>query len=131
MPDHRHARCMSIILAAVDAGFWVRLRLRALETVAFAIVDLRTIKPERKAGVFGTVCPCLMVVSNMRRTLWVEFMLNGVEATVKMFSPLPPEVVTCRFSCEAPKERWNGMFDLGATVLSTRFLDDFSNTFQR
>src|SRR5271170_7429761 len=71
-----------------------------------------------------------MVVSNMRRTLWVEFMLNGVEATVKMFEPLPPGVVTCRFSCEAPKERWDGMFDLGATVLPTRFLGDFSNTFR-
>jgi hypothetical protein len=61
--------------------------------------------------------------------LWVEFMLNGVEATVEMFWPLPPGVVTCRFSCEAPKERWNGMFDSGAMVLSARFLDDFSNTY--
>ena len=57
-------------------------------------------------------------------------MLNGVEATVEMFWPLTPGVVTCRLSCEAPKERWNGMFDLGATVLSARFLDNFSNTYR-
>jgi hypothetical protein len=42
-----------IILAAVDADFWVRLSLRAPETVAFAVADLRTIKPERKAVVFS------------------------------------------------------------------------------
>lgn len=53
-----------------------------------------------------------------------------LKAIVKMFSPLPPGVVTCRFSCDTPKERWNGMFDLGATVLSTHFLGDFSNTFR-
>jgi hypothetical protein len=46
-----------IILVAVDADFWVRLRLRALETVAFAVVDFRTIKPERKVGVFGNCLP--------------------------------------------------------------------------
>jgi hypothetical protein len=69
-----------------------------------------------------------MVVSNIRRTLWLESVLNGVEATVEIFWPLPPGVVTCRFSCEAPKERWNGMLDWGATVLSSRFLDDFSST---
>jgi hypothetical protein len=42
-----------IILAAVDADFWVRLSLRAPETVAFAVVDLLTIKLERKAVVFS------------------------------------------------------------------------------
>ena len=47
----------SVILAAVDADFGVRLRLRAPETVAFAVVDLRTIKPERKAVVFGSCLP--------------------------------------------------------------------------
>ena len=47
----------SVILAAVDADFGVRLRLRAPETVAFAVVDLRIIKPERKAVVFGNCFP--------------------------------------------------------------------------
>lgn len=46
-----------VILAAVDADLGVRLRLRAPETVAVAVVDLRTIKPERKAVVSGNGLP--------------------------------------------------------------------------
>lgn len=48
-----------VTLAAVDADLGVRLRLRAPETVAAAVVDLRTIKPERKAVVFGNGLPML------------------------------------------------------------------------
>jgi hypothetical protein len=110
-----------IILAAVDADFGVRRRLRASETLAFAVVDLRTIKPERKAAIFGNCLP--MFDGDVEHEANV---VGGVYATVEMFWPLPPGVVTCRLSCEAPKERWNGMFDLGPTVLSARFLDNLA-----
>ena len=47
----------AVILAAVDTDLGVRLRLRAPETVTFAVVDLRTIKPERNAVVLGHCLP--------------------------------------------------------------------------
>jgi hypothetical protein len=54
--------------------------------------------------------------------LCVVFLLKGVEARVVRLWPPPPGVVTCKFNSEAPKDRWMGILELGATFLSSRFL---------
>ena len=46
-----------VIFAAVDADLGVRLRLRAPKTIAFAVVNLRTVKPECKVVVIGHRLP--------------------------------------------------------------------------